>query len=80
MGRWDRSALQTDFWPCPPECADDALVTLSRIPHLEAWGYVVENARVWWTLKNDEGRDCAHLAVKRHVQRAISSHAPQEWP
>lgn len=70
----NRTDLLTAWSPCPPEYSADALVTLSHVPWLESWGYVADGQRVWWTLKDAEGRDCAHLTIERHVQRSISLH------
>lgn len=79
MSRWEASELLEDFWPVPRECADDAMVTLSRIPYLESWKYDNELERVVWTLRNNDGRDCQHLAVKRQVAKSVSLHAAIDW-
>jgi hypothetical protein len=78
--KWEASALLTDYWPCPAEDSANALVTLSRCPHVSEWGFTADTGRVWWTLMDEEGRDCQHLVIKRHVQRCISTHSPQDWP
>jgi hypothetical protein len=79
VSRWEPSDLATDFWPCPAEAAEEALVTLSRVPHIAEWGYVAETSRLWWTLTDDADRDCKHLAIKSRVQRSISEHRALDW-
>ena len=79
MTRWEPSDLLTDFWPVPPTDAEDALVTVSRIPWVASWGYTTETGRLWWTLKNGDGCDAAHLRIKRHVARSVSEHRAIDW-
>lgn len=79
MSRWEPSDLLTDFWPVPPTDAEYAMVTLSRIPWLEDWRYDAELSRVTWTLKNNDGRDCQHLATKRQVAKSVALHAAIDW-
>lgn len=79
MPRWEPSALLSDHWPCPPEDAAIVMTTLSHVPYLESWRYDATLQRVVWTLKNNDARDCAHLAVKRQVAKAIALHAVVRW-
>jgi hypothetical protein len=68
-----------DFWPCPPECADDALLTVSRCPYVFEWGYDAQTSRLWWELDTADDAECKHLAVKNRVARSISTHEPMDW-
>jgi hypothetical protein len=79
VSRWEPSDLLSDFWPVPRECFEDAMVTLSRIPWLDSWKYDDVLERVSWTLKNNDGRDCAHLRVKRQVAKSVALHAALDW-
>lgn len=78
--RWQASDLLRDFWPCPESDADNAMVTLSRCPWVEDWRFDAELGRVVWTLRNNDGRDAQHLAVKRQVAKSIALHAAVDWP
>lgn len=80
MSRWEASELLKDHWPCTVSDSEFAMVTLSRIPWLESWSFDAELGRVCWTLRNNDGRDCQHLAVKRQVAKSIALHAAVDWP
>lgn len=70
-------ALRFDAWPCPAEDSANALTTLSRVPWVLSWSW--RDGLLRWELVRDTDASCQHLAIKRHVQRAISLHVALPW-
>jgi hypothetical protein len=72
--------LLEDYWPCPPESAEYALITASRCPWLLEWGFT--DGRIWWRIDRDDPAGdaaCKHLRIKRQIQKSISLHVELDW-